>query len=117
MSSKHERRHRFFFGVLLVLVILYEVDPDSWSQTAQFGLVLYATAYVMYFLYAVVASAIGMFWPRTRPDPERCKKCGYCLRGLSPPRCPECGTPFEMSLLEDGHSKVHEIEQEKVSGK
>src|SRR3990172_6761158 len=23
-----------------------------------------------------------------------CKKCGYDLRGLSLPRCPECGTPF-----------------------
>lgn len=23
-----------------------------------------------------------------------CVCCGYCLRGLSVPRCPECGTPF-----------------------
>lgn len=29
-----------------------------------------------------------------RPDPEghtRCGQCGYILRGLSEPRCPECG--------------------------
>jgi hypothetical protein len=24
-----------------------------------------------------------------------CVKCGYLLRGLSEPRCPECGTPFD----------------------
>jgi len=27
-------------------------------------------------------------------NPTRCSKCGYDLRGLSEPRCPECGTPF-----------------------
>lgn len=28
----------------------------------------------------------------TRRDNEtRCRKCGYILRGLSEPRCPECG--------------------------
>jgi hypothetical protein len=31
-----------------------------------------------------------------RPDGEtgRCTKCGYDLRGLPAPRCPECGAPF-----------------------
>ena len=29
-----------------------------------------------------------------RGDGEtRCRKCGYILRGLSEPRCPECGEP------------------------
>lgn len=28
-----------------------------------------------------------------------CKKCGYNLRGLRDPRCPECGTPFDPNLL------------------
>jgi hypothetical protein len=26
-----------------------------------------------------------------------CIKCSYSLRGLTEPRCPECGTPFEMN--------------------
>jgi hypothetical protein len=26
----------------------------------------------------------------------RCEKCGYDLRGLPEPRCPECGTPFTL---------------------
>lgn len=31
-----------------------------------------------------------------------CARCGYDLRGLVEPRCPECGTPFDPSLLRDG---------------
>ena len=33
---------------------------------------------------------------RRRPVVEGpvCQKCGYCLRGLRDPRCPECGTAF-----------------------
>src|SRR5437870_7260433 len=29
------------------------------------------------------------------PDPTRCEKCGYLLRGLSQSTCPQCGTPFD----------------------
>jgi len=29
-----------------------------------------------------------------------CDKCGYCLFGLTQPRCPECGTAFDLRLLE-----------------
>ncbi|MHC4698460.1 MAG: hypothetical protein ACYTFA_17140 [Planctomycetota bacterium] len=29
------------------------------------------------------------------PDAARCKTCGYALRGLCDPRCPECGGPFD----------------------
>lgn len=32
--------------------------------------------------------------PRVR-DPGRCANCGYLLFGLSVPRCPECGQPFD----------------------
>ena len=28
-------------------------------------------------------------------DEPVCKNCGYSLRGLPEPRCPECGEPFE----------------------
>ena len=27
-------------------------------------------------------------------DPPSCAECGYCLKGLSEPRCPECGQEF-----------------------
>ena len=32
---------------------------------------------------------------RMRGDNEtRCRKCRYILRGITEPRCPECGTPI-----------------------
>ncbi len=31
-------------------------------------------------------------WRHRRPE---CVACGYDLRGLTEPRCPECGTPFD----------------------
>ena len=41
----------------------------------------------------------GLVWWRNRfrPifPPGHCAKCGYNLRGLPEPRCPECGTPFK----------------------
>jgi hypothetical protein len=41
------------------------------------------------------ALALGLFqWAvaeRERPRVERCTKCGYDLRGLPAPVCPECG--------------------------
>jgi len=33
------------------------------------------------------------WWPVRTPG--FCVKCGYCLRGLSSRRCPECGTEFD----------------------
>lgn len=27
----------------------------------------------------------------SRDDETRCRKCGYILRGITEPRCPECG--------------------------
>ena len=40
----------------------------------------------------------GLVWWRNRfrpvYPPGHCAECGYNLRGLPQPRCPECGTPF-----------------------
>ena len=38
-------------------------------------------------LHRLTTTAIG-------GDGPRCKKCGYLLRGVSKPRCPECGRPI-----------------------
>lgn len=35
---------------------------------------------------------------REREKPPRCAKCGYLLFGLTEPRCPECGEPFDESI-------------------
>ncbi len=33
------------------------------------------------------------------PEQARCQHCGYQLRGLIDPRCPECGTPFDVQAI------------------
>ena len=33
-------------------------------------------------------------------NPSNCANCGYMLRGLTTPRCPECGTPFTPPVIE-----------------
>jgi hypothetical protein len=38
---------------------------------------------------------------RNHSEHERCHRCGYLLRGLREPRCPECGTPFVSKSLHD----------------
>jgi ABC-type Co2+ transport system permease subunit len=43
-------------------------------------------------LGAFVAAMVASTYRRRRPDREtRCRKCGYILRGITEPRCPECG--------------------------
>jgi len=39
-----------------------------------------------------VFGSLGWRFPVNRQSSEtRCRKCGYILRGISEPRCPECG--------------------------
>lgn len=42
----------------------------------------------------LVLPIIGALRWRNRQTEPMCQYCGYCLRGLSEPRCPECGKPF-----------------------
>jgi hypothetical protein len=48
---------------------------------------------------AVGAAAVGVTRPWRRvgapPEPWRCAGCGYALRGLRRPTCPECGAAFD----------------------
>ncbi len=37
-----------------------------------------------------------------RSNRGECENCGYLLRGLSEPRCPECGTPFRWEAGGEG---------------
>ncbi len=41
------------------------------------------------------------FWP-VYPSGQ-CQRCGYLLKGLTVPRCPECGKPFDWSTLSRGN--------------
>ncbi len=53
----------------------------------------------------LVISVVSHVWHRARlhrrfPS-DHCQKCGYNLEGLTEPRCPECGTPFDERLLKN----------------
>lgn len=44
---------------------------------------------------ALAAGTIAVAWSSVRSIPRGyCAQCGYSLKGLTEPRCPECGTPF-----------------------
>jgi len=61
-------------------------------------------------LFSMVTSLFAalmqtFFDQKTKRDGPMCKQCGYSLRGLTIPRCPECGTPFPSSLLKENGSE------------
>src|SRR5512133_1110009 len=55
------------------------------------------------FYVAVVVEGLNETAKRIRVDNELyCRTCGYNLRGLSRPQCPECGTELTASTVESG---------------
>ena len=53
-------------------------------------------ATVIYTLLGVATMRFVSRWRRVGgAEPGRCEHCGYLLRGLPEPRCPECGEPFD----------------------
>ncbi len=72
----------------------------AWGMSSLLPLKMYATGYVQIGLRLVTLSLpVAMYALLTarygapgRLDPEtRCRRCRYILRGISEPRCPECG--------------------------
>ncbi|HEX2971241.1 MAG TPA: hypothetical protein VHP11_02840, partial [Tepidisphaeraceae bacterium] len=51
----------------------------------------------------ILATGPWSWWVgKTLPQQEQfgvCARCGYLLYGLTEPRCPECGTPFDEAWL------------------
>ncbi len=43
-----------------------------------------------------VTLGIGLAFGTRLPIVGQCQECGYHLKGLIEPRCPGCGTPFEL---------------------
>ena len=58
-------------------------------------------------LLILTAALLGRAWYRAtrrvaRLQTQHCEQCGYSLRGLSEPRCPECGTSFNPNRAGQG---------------
>jgi rubrerythrin len=46
-------------------------------------------------MLALGLASMFQWMTELRADREtRCRKCGYILRGITEPRCPECGEPI-----------------------
>jgi len=78
------------FGPVLLLfpvvLILLNIEPP-WSMVLILGLTALSVA-------IAVGLAAFLFAGGKAYDPDHCSNCGYPLKGLTEPRCPECGTPF-----------------------
>lgn len=70
-----------------VAVVLPEAVPDraSWKIAGAVRVVLIATPGL---IVAALIAATGR-----KPEPNRCRSCGYDLTGNTSGRCPECGSP------------------------
>ena len=83
-----------FFGLVWTL---------SWSPTQ--ATVPFGFMSAIYLLGTLPA----VFWVERgapRLDPLTCLCCGYSLRGLTVPRCPECGNAFDPALLDATENRV-----------
>ncbi len=81
-------------GIVLLFVAL--VNLFGWGPPdAEIPFALMGTAFAAMTLPAIISVA------RNVPiqDPRVCATCGYLLYALVTPRCPECGTEFNASLL------------------
>jgi hypothetical protein len=62
---------------------------------ALYGAVAFGVGYFLPLLlvaFATYGILTRFFGPKLfSPNETRCRKCGYILRGISEPRCPECG--------------------------
>ena len=81
--------------ILGVLGILLLPSSPAERGTSLFCLVLLLLAVAIMFIWFISLFLKPAHHMTTKTNmPGYCQKCGYNLRGLTKPRCPECGTPF-----------------------
>ena len=88
--------------MLLLLRLSYEHFPELASSYASRMVALGVGAFLGGLATLVIMRSIVHRNLRTqlvKQGVKICVKCGYNLHGLTEPRCPECGTPFDDKLL------------------
>ena len=86
-----------------VYLLSGQIEWRPWGRTGTIGLFTLST------LVGLILMCVPFFC--TRPgsfDSRCCAKCGYDLRFLPEPRCPECGTPFRQTVETDQMSRRQE---------
>jgi len=110
LLSTRWRSTRYLAGAgLCVRILLFtscaymaHIDPTGqpWQQVPALML-LGGLVFVLEALLSLIVILMAILELGSRQVPRRlCAKCGYLLAGLREPRCPECGTPFDPSLLQ-----------------
>lgn len=65
------------------------------SQSNWFALIVAAIVLPAVLATTAIFSGLSSEWIRGRQSNEtNCRRCGYILRGLTKPRCPECSEPI-----------------------
>ncbi len=83
----------------IITIVLAIAAAAAWSATLTirvavvwFGLSEIVLPFCLTLSAAACFGWLLLFLSERRGDNEtRCRKCGYILRGLTEPRCPECG--------------------------
>ena len=70
----------------LALTVLQEFIPPNRLITGWLSLATALIAAIK--TYAFVDARYGL---RAKENETRCRRCNYILRGITEPRCPECG--------------------------
>ena len=89
-------------GTLLVSAFLFLLGPRIFILTQELASDLLLSPHGLYAFLVNVPALVICTVPgvvvtaliarhRSRDAECRCRKCGYILRGISEPRCPECG--------------------------
>ena len=80
------------FGVRIACLDLTDTSsPHTLGTEVAVALLVWAPGLLLGFF--ATRRTLGAATRAADPEP-RCAQCGYRLRGLDRPRCPECGTPF-----------------------
>lgn len=84
-------------GALTGLCVTFIIPPLLGFGVSNLWPMACAVWLVYGFGAAIFVGLPILAWRGHEPPPGRCLGCGYDLRGLPQPRCPECGTAFSMS--------------------
>jgi hypothetical protein len=83
-------------SALLFGVFIKGMD-GTWEPRQVIGVIL------AFFCSFPITASVGVLFLLLRPSPipkGKCQKCGYNLRSLPEPRCPECGTAFDKDAIQ-----------------
>jgi hypothetical protein len=80
--GKYPDFHKHFLEII-ELVVPRRLAWSSHADLITFNIPLYV---FILLIYGLLTRYLG-----SKPRETRCRKCGHLLRGLSEPRCPQCG--------------------------